>query len=95
MSDGTEPVPSACDDGHASWPSMYIRLYGQGAYRPGSPMRTGSCPLCGKPRAILPGEYRAGPGGYVTRDGLPVTASACLPQHTQRDGSGPGHGSSA
>jgi hypothetical protein len=65
-------VPAACEDGHISWPARYIRLGGEAVYAAESALRAGSCPGCGKPRAIIPGEYRADPDGYVTRDGQPV-----------------------
>lgn len=71
VNDEMEPVPnvppSVCEDGHASYPARYARVRGRGAYVSPAGTGTGACPQCGKPRAILPGEYRAGDDGLVTR----------------------------
>jgi hypothetical protein len=60
-------VPAVCEEGCVSWPARYVTVRDQGAYLSLAGMKAGTCPACGKPRAILPGEYRAGDDGLVTR----------------------------
>jgi hypothetical protein len=76
IADETSPqpnvVPSVCENGHTSWPGRFIRVRDQSVYTSRTGTRTGRCPECGKPRAILPGEYRAGTDGLVMRADLPA-----------------------
>lgn len=60
-------VPAVCREGHVSYPATFVRVHDTSVYTAMTPTRTGNCPQCGKPRAILPGAYRAGADGLVTR----------------------------
>jgi hypothetical protein len=63
-------VPAVCEDGHASWPGRFVKVYDTSVYSAITPTAIGSCPECGKPRVILAGEYRAGADRFVARTEL-------------------------
>jgi hypothetical protein len=72
MSPQPNVVPSVCEDGHTSWPGRFLTVRDQSVYTSRTGTRTGTCPECGKPRAILPGQYQSGKDGFVTRAELPA-----------------------
>lgn len=76
MSDETEPVPNVvpavCVEWHVSYPATFIRVHDSSVYTARTPTQVGLCPECGKQRAVIPGEYRAGTDGFVARTELPA-----------------------